>query len=194
MKTYSEGTQGNWLRVIAVVIAVSLLLLLLPSPVTALITKQSQSVEMQGFTNYEFFDTSSSTTIPYALGTTTSATSTDVTYIDSSGRVDNGYMVIGAAEEVSVYFGRSTGGGNSGTSTFRIQISDDGSNWYDYNKLISNVTNTNAQTVTRVASVALTGTSTAMVSLDPDDAIYAIRCIVVEATDGTHRCRASARN
>lgn len=194
MKLVSDAFEGKTLKFLAVLLIASLILISLPSRATALITKQNQSVEMQGFTNYEFFDSSSSTTLPYALGTTTSATSTDVTYTDSSGRVDNGYMVIATAEDVSVYFGRSTGGGNSGSSTFRIQISDNGTDWYDYNKLISNATNTNAQTITRVASVVLTGTSTTMVSIDPDDAIYAIRCIVVEATDGTHRCRASARN
>lgn len=167
--------------------------LMSPFHVDALITKQNQSIEMQGFVNYEFFDTASSSTLPYAVGTTTSATSTDVSFTDSSGRIDNGYLVVAGAEDVSVYFERSTGGGNVGSSTFRIQISHDGSTWYDYNKLISNVTNTNAQTLTRVASVALTGTSTAQVTIDPNDAIWAIRCIVVEAIDGTHRCIASAK-
>ena len=126
--------------------------------------------------------------------TTSSATSTNVTASYGSYGYDQGFFVVAGAKRASLFLERAEdAAGNAGTSTFSVQISPDGSNWYGFNKLISNVTNTNAQTKTRVASVDLVGTSTEMVSIDlEDDAIYAIRCVVVETTDGAHTCKATA--
>lgn len=180
--------------VLAIFFATLLVLFANPFHAESSISKDNQSNVTQGFRNYEFFDSLSSTTIPYQVGTTSSATSSDVVYTDTSGRIDNGYLLTRDAKAVTVYFSRSSEvGANSGSSIFRIQVSDDGVNWYDYNKLVSNVTNTNAQTLTRVNSVTLTGTSTSINTLEAGDAFFAIRCIVQEVTDGTHRCRASAR-
>lgn len=129
------------------------------------------------YRNYSFFS-----------ATTTTATSTNTT--DGVG----GYFPIAGAERVTLYFSRAWNGGNAGTSTFSIEVSPDGTNWYDYNKLISNSTNTNAQTLTRVGSVAIVAaTSTTVASLDlENDTFFAIRCIVIEETDGAHTCSASA--
>lgn len=142
---------------------------------------------------YEFF---ASTTAPTTVATTTTATSTNITpYFTTSGKYDQGYFVVAGAKKISMYFGRgdTTGQGNAGSSLFKIQVSADGSTWVDYNKLIDNVTNTNSQTLTRVASKTISAaTSTVQVSLDPTDSIYAVRCVVVETTDGEHRCFASA--
>ena len=156
------------------------------------LTQDHRSVTPDSYRQYDFFAVSSSTVgAPATYGTTTSATSTTASAeTDELGRIDNGYFVIAGADQASLFFNRTSSvGGNAGTSTFNVQVTYDGSTWVDYNKLITNVTNTNAQMPTRVASVALIGTSTSMVSMDlKDDAVFAVRCIVVEATDGTHRC------
>lgn len=155
---------------------------------------QNQGAPTEGFLSYEFFSTPS-TTVATVTGTTTTATSTGIAYFDPQGRLDTGNMLIRGADQVTFWFGRASSvGGNAGTSTFRIQVSDNGTDWLDYNKLVSNVNNTNAQEVTRVTTVALTGTSTAFASMDSQiDTFMFARCIVVEATDGTHFCRGSAK-
>lgn len=104
------------------------------------------------------------------------------TLIDASVETATSSAIeIAHAEKVQVYFTRNDGDGTSGTgtSTFSIEISPDGTNFYDFNKLISNVTNTNSQELTRVGSVQLaTATSTTMVALDiAHDAFHSIRCI-----------------
>lgn len=137
------------------------------------------------FRNYTFFS-----------ATTTSATSTNITPGSGSfGEIDNGYLVIAGAEQVSMIFSRGGATGpNTGTSTFYAEVSPDAVTWYPYNKLISNVTNTNSQTLTRVGSVAIeAATSTTVVGLDlTNDSFFALRCKVVETIDGDHTCKASA--
>ena len=141
------------------------------------------------FQNYNFF---ASTTGMTYYATTTSATSTSMTaYWTTDGRKDNGYLVIAGAEKVTFFFkrGDTTGQGNAGSSVFRVQVSDDGSTWQDFNRLKSATTSV----TTTINEVVLTGTTTVMSSLDLDyDSFYAARCIVREATDGEHSCRASA--
>lgn len=149
---------------------------------------------VNNFQEYTFFATSTNQS---GFATTTSATSTNITpWFDTNGRKDNGYFVVAGAKAVSVFFSRDAGtGSNNGSTAFNVQVSYDGSNWVDYNKLVSNVTNSNSQTLTRVANVTITAaTTTTMVGVDvQNDAIYAIRCIVVETTDGSHSCKATAR-
>lgn len=75
---------------------------------------------------------------------------------------------------------------SSGTSTFTVTVSNDGTNYVAYSKLISNVTNTNAQTITRVASVALASDTSSVIEFD-DSFLYAfMKVVATEATDGTH--------
>ena len=127
--------------------------------------------------------------------TTTTATSTNT----SDG---GGYFKIAGAESVNLFFqrGDTTGQGNTGTSTFSVQVTPDGSSWYDYTHLqrVTNVT-TGDTYFTRVAntnsgaSVTNTGAATST-TVYRMDALgwYAVRCIVVEQTDGEHTCKASA--
>lgn len=76
---------------------------------------------------------------------------------------------------------------DAGSSTFTVTVSANNTTWYAYSKLISNVTNTNAQTPTRVASVALSSNTTEMYSMDlTDDAFKSMKVTATEATDGTH--------
>lgn len=146
---------------------------------------------------YKFFASSTPNAAPTNFATTTNATSTNIaSWIDDAGRVDNGAFNITGAKAVTWYFSRGGATGpNTGTSTFRVEVSDDGSTWYRYYKLVSNVTNTNAQNLTRIESVAIeAATSTTIVGMDlNNDAFKFTRCIVVETIDGDHGCRATAR-
>lgn len=62
--------------------------------------------------------------------------------------------------------------GNWPNTTSLVDVSADGTNWVTYNKIISNVTNTNAQTITRVATVACNNT-TAIATLDLSNDAFA---------------------
>ena len=141
------------------------------------------------YQNYNFF---ASTTGQTNYATTTSATSTDITpYWTTDGRKDSGYLLIAGAEKVTFYFqrGDTTGQGNTGTSTFKVQVSNDGTNWYDWNLLVTATTST----ATTLASVSIeAATSTIPASLNLDYATpYAVRCIVIETIDGEHSCKAT---
>jgi hypothetical protein len=75
----------------------------------------------------------------------------------------------------------------SGSSAFIVEVSNDGINWVTYNKLITNVTNTNAQMLTRVGSVTLSSNTSSMVALDLSQDVFSwMRVTVTETTDGTH--------
>jgi hypothetical protein len=153
----------------------------------------AQSALSDQYRTYEFF---ASTTDNSVTATTTTATSTNITpFYDSNGKYDDGSFDVRGAKKVSVFFSRDAGTGkNDGSSLFTVQVTKDGTNWVNYNKLISNVSNTNAQTLTRVASVSISAaTSTVMVGVDvQNDSFKAIRCVVTETTDGSHSCSASA--
>ena len=132
-----------------------------------------------------------SNSITFLNATTTNATSTTAS-INAS---------VQGARKATFYFqrGDTTGTGNTGTSTFSIQVartnSATQSDWITYNKLIDNVTNSISQNLTRVGSVAMgndmgNGTSTKIYSLDlQHDNVQFLRCIVAETTDGEHSCR-----
>ena len=151
---------------------------------------------MKEFQTYTFFATSTTQTY---FGTSTNATSTGVTaFTNSDGRRIDGKFVVAGAKRVSMLFGRGdvTGTGNTGSSQFMVEVSPDGTNWYDFNRLIT-ATNTfdgfSTQTILPSVEIGAGSSSTVMADLDLSDAaIYAIRCIVLETTDGDHTCRASA--
>lgn len=93
-----------------------------------------------------------------------------------------------SVKKVTLFFTRADH--VAGVSTFDVDVSLDSTTYVDYNKLISNVANTNVQTLTRVASVALAANGTTMVSMDlVNDALATMVVNVVETTDGTHTCK-----
>lgn len=170
----------------ALILAVGVFALTTTLVVRAQITSQETTPFTGSLTHYNFFATSSTDT---TYATTTTATSTGMTpYFDASGRLDNGTADIRGAKKVTFYFGRGTGGGNTGNSQFKVQVSPDGTNWYDFNKLRGpDVSNTATSSYTIVAA-----TSTAAVSMDLTYDVYKFaRCIVNETTDGTHYCAAT---
>lgn len=97
----------------------------------------------------------------------------------------SGAIQIQGAKRITWYFQRTNH--SSGSSTFSVDVSVDGTNFVDYNKLISNATNTNAQTLTRVASVALASNTASIVSMDLEhDTFYSMKVTATEDTDGNH--------
>ena len=94
-------------------------------------------------------------------------------------------IVVAGAKKITLFFTRANH--SAGSSAFSVDVSLDGVTFVDYNKLISNATNTNAQTLTRVASVSLAADGTTMATMDLEhDAIHSIKITATETTDGTH--------
>lgn len=78
----------------------------------------------------------------------------------------------------------------AGSTAFSVEVSLDGTNFIAYNRLVTNVTNTNAQTLTRVASVSLAANGSAIASMDLDsDSYLEMRVTATETTDGTHTAK-----
>lgn len=92
--------------------------------------------------------------------------------------------IAGAKKVVLVY---KRADHSSGKTVFSAEVSLDGTNYITYNKWISNVANTNAQTLTRVASVD-TGAAnvTGFLTMSPEDGFLDIKVTATETTDGTH--------
>ena len=92
------------------------------------------------------------------------------------------------AEKVTFAFTRANH--SAGSSAFAVEVSVDGDNWVTFNKLIDNVTNTNAQQLTRVASASLASNTTKVYSMDlAHDSYRFARVTVTETTDGTHTAK-----
>lgn len=93
------------------------------------------------------------------------------------------------AEKISLIFTRANH--SAGSSAFSVEVSLDGITYVAFNKLITNVTNTNAQTKTRVASVSLASNTSSIVAMDLENDIFRwMRIIATETTDGTHTAKA----
>jgi len=91
---------------------------------------------------------------------------------------------IGRADKVTFQFTRADH--SSGSSLFGVEVSNDGTNWVAYNKLIDNVTNANSETLTRVATSTLSSDTSKVYTMSPEDGYEYLRVYVTETTDGTH--------
>lgn len=161
------------------------------SPIYAGVTQQDPAVAGHRLDHYQFF-AYTQTQSGYGTSTTGTAVSTNIRpYFDSNGRLDNGAFVVAGAEAATLIFSRSaTSGPNAGLTTFDFEVSDNGTDWYAYDRLLG--TNTGATTTANYVISAATSTTVVNVDLS-DKAIYAIRCIIANTTDGTGTCRATAR-
>ncbi len=176
----------------------------------------SQSNDQPTISNqYRTFDTLASTTASGATfisqpATTTNATSTNVTGLaDGNGVIWNGAVNVAGAKKIDAYFTR--GGAyavsNTGTSTFALQGTPDGINWYYINRLL---TSTSTQTSTfgavngvfasdpTLGSIVKIGattagnvaTSTLHLSVDLSTVGFqAVRCIATITVDGANSCQ-----
>lgn len=92
------------------------------------------------------------------------------------------------ARRVSLLFTRANH--SAGSSAFSVTVSLDGETYVAYNKLIDNVTNTNAQTLTRVASASLASDTSKVYALDLENDVFRwLKVTVTETTDGTHTAK-----
>lgn len=93
---------------------------------------------------------------------------------------------IAGAKRITLLLTRNNQGAAAASTTFSVTASPDGSTFLAFNKLVDNVTNTNAQNLTRVASKVLNATGTAMVSMDlQHDYLKLFRLTAVRVLDGT---------
>lgn len=74
----------------------------------------------------------------------------------------------------------------SGNGAFGLEVSNDGTNWIVYNRLIDNVTNTNAQTDTHVAAPTLSSNTSKIYFFPTSDYFRYLRVFVTRTTDGTY--------
>ena len=74
---------------------------------------------------------------------------------------------------------------SSGNGVFTVEGTIDGTNWVALNMLLDNVTNTNSQQLTRVASKTLNSNTSVLVWLE-SLGLKAIRVKVTRTTDGTY--------
>jgi hypothetical protein len=75
---------------------------------------------------------------------------------------------------------------SAGNGVFTVDVSNDGTNWVAYNRLITNVTNTNAQSDARVASVTLSSNTSSIVFFPVGDYFRYLRVKVDLTTDGSY--------
>jgi hypothetical protein len=77
-------------------------------------------------------------------------------------------------------------GHTSGSGAFTLEISNDGTNWVTYNRLISNVTNTNTQGDIRTSAPTLSTNTSAVYFFPTSDYFTYIRATVDVTTDGVY--------
>lgn len=88
------------------------------------------------------------------------------------------------ASNVSIQF--TAASITSGNGVFTVEVSNDQINWIAYSRLNSNVTNTNAQNDTRVASVTLSSNTSGIVFIPAGDTFNYIRTKCTVTTDGAY--------
>lgn len=123
---------------------------------------------------FRSYDLVASTTAESTIATTTAATSTNITgYFNGSGILVDGSADVRGAKHVDLYFtrGNEFGGFNSGTTTFSVQGTTDGTTWYYVNRLIMA---TSTQTSTFGAANGVYGS-------DPGGSIAATNLITIGA-------------
>lgn len=80
---------------------------------------------------------------------------------------------------------------SSGNGVFTVDVSnDEGANWVAYNRLTTNVTNTNAQADVRASSVTLNTNSGSMIFFPAGDTFGLIRVKCTITTDGVYTATA----
>lgn len=150
---------------------------------------------------YTFFATSTTqnvggvnaygtTTVDTSAGVDTFATSTNIaSWINSSGQVDTGYFVVAGSKQVVFYFSRGATSTNNGSSLFTVQVTPDGTNWYNYNTLLPNTATSTPSSQTTITVPS--GTSTVAAYMQ-NTGFYGVRCIAGIVKDGVDFCKAAA--
>lgn len=117
--------------------------------------------------------------------TTTNATST------SAQEPGDRVLRLDGADKLTFHFSRAdNGAGNTGTSRFEVEVSPDGSSWYDFSRL--HLADASKSATSSVSISAATSTTLASMDIEHNAFRFA-RCLVVETTDGEHSCSASVQ-
>jgi hypothetical protein len=74
----------------------------------------------------------------------------------------------------------------AGNGVFTVEVSNDGTNFVAYNRLVDNLTNTNVQTDTRVGSVTLSSNTSKVYFFPAGDYFRYVRAAVNMTTDGAY--------
>ena len=112
---------------------------------------------------------------------TTNKKSLDAVIVDTTG------IGVEVSERANISIQLIATGITSGNGVFTFEISNDqGVTWTAYNRLITNIANTNAQNDTKVASVTLSSNGSAFVFVPNGDYFGMIRVNVDRTTDGTY--------
>ena len=77
-------------------------------------------------------------------------------------------------------------GHTSGNGAFGVEVSNDGTNWIVYNRLIPNLTGTNSQTDAFVAAPTLSTNTSAIYFFPVGDYFRYMRIFVTVTTDGAY--------
>ena len=107
-------------------------------------------------------------TLEYIIGQKT----TDSAVIPAQTTTTSAGVCVGERRNLSVQLSTGAGGGST---VFTFEVSNDSTTWTPYNRIVTNVTNTNVQTDTRVASITLASNANAM-AFFPRDHFNYIRC------------------
>ncbi len=106
--------------------------------------------------------------------------------VDSSGVTATGANTADVSMRTKLSIQFTAADITSGNGVFKVYVSNDGINWVQYNRLTTNVTNTNAQTDTRVASITLSSNTSSMVFFPVGDYFRYIGVGLDRTTDGTY--------
>lgn len=181
--------QSKWFYGIGVSLAIGLLAVLFFGFYVA--DTRAASNQVPGITLHTF-NPAKDTQDFYTFFNATTTTATSTT---ASSPSDPGFLRVGGASDVIFYFtrGDTKGTGNSGSTVFKVQVTPDGVNWFDYNELGQVINTTTGDTYfTRVTSATISAaTSTLQYAMD-DMSYYGVRCIAVRTTDGEATCKATA--
>lgn len=153
-------------------------------PLSGFIPTSTRANLIGTFREYDFFASSTPGAIPTDTSTSTTANSTSINpYFDVNGRYDNGTLDIRGVKKVQLYVA------TNGSAKFDIDVTPNGTDWYNFNKLLgSDVSSTATTTVTTGPN---NGGATTTVSMKLDnDTFKEMRCNVTEIEDGNHECKA----
>ena len=109
--------------------------------------------------------------------------------VDATETTVSSRIWVGDYKRVAILFRRANHA--AGATALSItagfaQLPSDNPTMTTYNMLVDNVTNTNGQNYTRVASKSLSANGDAMVWMDPSAPATHIAVTLTETTDGTH--------
>lgn len=99
---------------------------------------------------------------------------------------------VGNATKLALVLTASAISAGNGVFTFDVSMDPVGTaspTWVSYNRVVDNVTNTNAQTDTRIASKTLSSNTSVVLFVPDADLFNLFRTTVTRTTDGTYTAK-----